>query len=58
MSQTYIPKELRVRVAQAAQYRCGYCLTGAAIVGSPLEIDHLLPESLGGKTEEANLWLA
>ncbi len=55
MSQTYIPKKLRDRVAKVAQYRCGYCLTRAAIVGSPLEIDHLTPEALGGKTEESNL---
>jgi hypothetical protein len=58
MSQSYIPKILRERVATQARHRCGYCLTSEAIVGTPMEIDHIIPESLGGQTEEDNLWLA
>ena len=58
MSTGYIPKELRERVARQAQYRCGYCLSAEAIVGAPMEIDHLVPQALGGLTEEDNLWLA
>lgn len=58
MSKAYIPKALRELVAQQARHRCGYCLTREAIVGTPMEIDHLIPESLGGLTEEDNLWLA
>jgi 5-methylcytosine-specific restriction endonuclease McrA len=58
MSQTYIPKELRERVAAQARYRCGYCLTAEAVVGTPMEFEHLIPEALGGLTEEENLWLA
>jgi len=58
MSRSYVPLWLRERVAQTAQYRCGYCLSSEAVVGAPMEIDHLIPESLGGLTEEANLWLA
>jgi len=58
MSEARIPKALRSRVAEQAQYRCGYCLTSEHIVGAPMEIDHLIPESLGGLTEEENLWLA
>jgi hypothetical protein len=58
MSRSYIPKSLRQRVAEAANYQCGYCLSTEAIVGAPMEIDHLIPESLGGLTEEENLWLA
>jgi HNH endonuclease len=58
MSQTYISKDLRERVAEQARFRCGYCLTAEAIVDVPMEIDHLIPESLGGLTEEPNLWLA
>ena len=27
-------------------------------MGTPMEIDHLLPEASGGRTEENNLWLA
>lgn len=50
-------RELRERVSRQAGYRCGYCLTTEAVVGTPMELDHLLPESLGGLTEEQNLWL-
>ena len=35
MSQSYIPLELRQRVAEQARHRCGYCLTSEAIVGAP-----------------------
>jgi hypothetical protein len=58
MSRTYIPKALRDRVAVQARHRCGYCLTAEAIVGMPMELEHLIPESLGGSSEEENLWLA
>jgi 5-methylcytosine-specific restriction endonuclease McrA len=58
MSQTYISPELRKRVAEQARHRCGYCLTREDIVGTPMEMDHIIPESLGGRTEEDNLWLA
>src|SRR5438105_2006457 len=58
MSTSHISKELRQRVAAQAGYRCGYCLTSEALVGTPMELDHIIPESLGGPTEEANLWLA
>ena len=58
MSSDYIPVELRRRVAEQARYRCGYCLTQEAVVGRPMEMDHLDPRSLGGPTTENNLWLA
>ena len=58
MTRTFIPRQLRERVALQARNRCGYCLTAEAFVGAPMEADHLLPQSLGGETEEANLWLA
>lgn len=58
MSTTYIPKALRERVTDQGKRRCGYCLTREAIVGTPMEVDHIVPESLGGPTEEDNLWLA
>lgn len=53
-----VPKAVRRRVAEAAGYRCGYCLTSQEIVGPLLEIDHLMPEALGGSSDESNLWLA
>ncbi len=58
MSKTYIPTELRQLVAQDARYRCGYCLTAQRIIGRPMVMDHLLPESQGGPTVRENLWLA
>lgn len=58
MSRAYIPKSLRDRVAARAKFRCGYCLTSSWIVGTPFDIDHIIPTSLGGLTEEENLWLA
>lgn len=53
-----VSRAVRRRVAEAAGYRCGYCLTSQEIVGPLLEIDHLIPEALGGTSDEANLWLA
>ena len=58
MSATRVPVALRERVARQARYRCGYRLTAEDVVGSAMEIDHLLPEAHGGLTEEENLWLA
>lgn len=58
MSDTFISASLRQRVSRQARYRCGYCLTQEKIVGAPMEIDHIIPQALGGETVEANLWLA
>jgi len=58
MSQAYIHKALRERVAAQAGNRCGYCRTSSSLVGTSFEVDHIIPESLGGRTEEENLWLA
>ncbi|MEM7112337.1 MAG: HNH endonuclease signature motif containing protein [Chloroflexota bacterium] len=58
MSRQYISKSLRASVSREAKYRCGYCLTLAKIIGTPMEIDHIIPEALGGLTDEDNLWLA
>ena len=58
MSNAHVPRALRERVEAQAMRRCGYCLSTELIVGAPMEIDHLIPESLGGLTDENNLWLA
>lgn len=58
MSATRVPAALRQRVARQARYRCGYCLTAEEVVGAAMQVDHMLPEALGGLTEEENLWLA
>ena len=56
MSQRYISKELRLRVMMQARHRCGYCLTREDITGQSMEIDHIIPQSLGGSDDEDNLW--
>ncbi|NOX63150.1 MAG: HNH endonuclease [Chloroflexi bacterium] len=58
MSPGYISAKLRARVRAQAQHRCGYCLTPEVLVGMEMEIDHIIPLSLGGSDEESNLWLA
>ncbi len=58
MSDLRIPKALRQKITEQARHRCGYCLTSEFVVGAPMEIDHLIPLSFGGPTEENNLWLA
>ncbi len=58
MTSGYIPRDLHRRISQQARHRCGYCLSQEAIVGAPMEIEHIFPKSLGGATEEGNLWLA
>jgi hypothetical protein len=48
MSRTAISGALRQRVAEAARFRCGYCLTSQRVIGPLLEIDHIVPEARGG----------
>jgi hypothetical protein len=43
---------------EQARERCGYCLTSQHIIGPLLEIEHYIPESRGGTSDEENLWLA
>ncbi|HXV44501.1 MAG TPA: HNH endonuclease signature motif containing protein [Anaerolineae bacterium] len=58
MSTQPISAALRQRVAAAARFRCGYCLTSQQIIGPLLEIDHIIPEAKGGTSDEENLFLA
>jgi hypothetical protein len=58
MSRSYVPAALRRKVAVRARYRCGYCRTSETIAGTPMEVEHIVPESRGGSTTEDNLWLA
>ena len=48
MSRSHIGRALREQVTRDARRRCGYCLTSARITGTPMEVDHIIPESLGG----------
>jgi hypothetical protein len=58
MSTQHIPTAPRLRVAETARFRCGYCLTSQRIIGPLLEIEHLIPEAKGGTADEDNLFLA
>ncbi|KYC36970.1 HNH endonuclease [Scytonema hofmannii PCC 7110] len=55
MSVTYIPAALRRLVEERARYRCEYCLLPQNISFFPHEIDHVIPEKHGGKTDAGNL---
>ncbi|WP_219898752.1 HNH endonuclease [Phormidesmis priestleyi] len=58
MNRPYISVEVVRQVREAAQNRCGYCLSPQFLVMARLEIEHLIPASKGGSSEESNLWLA
>ena len=58
MPSSRVTGELRQRVFDYARFRCGYCQTSQLVIGPLLEIDHIIPESRGGGSEEPNLWVA
>jgi HNH endonuclease len=58
MGRSYISVELDRRVREAAQSRCGYCLSPQHLVMARLEIEHIIPLSKQGSNDESNLWLA
>jgi 5-methylcytosine-specific restriction endonuclease McrA len=58
MSPTDIPESVRVPVREAAQSRCGYCLSPQQYVMAKLEVEHLIPRAQGGSDDESNLWLS
>jgi hypothetical protein len=58
MSGTYIPKALRILVTKRANNRCEYCQTPGLYTAMQMEIDHIIPQSLEGRTHETNLCLA
>lgn len=53
-----ITKAQRQRIAEVANYRCGYCLLQEVVSGIPLTIEHILPKALGGTDDDENLWLS
>ncbi|MEP7339676.1 MAG: HNH endonuclease [Acidobacteriota bacterium] len=54
-----IPPVLRRRLrAEAVELLCAYCHGPEKLLGMPLEADHIIATSRGGKTVIANLCLA
>ena len=58
MSETYIPAELRRLVRERAGERCEYCGLAEADTWFGCEVDHIVSEKHGGRTEAQNLALA
>jgi HNH endonuclease len=58
MSPGKVSDELRERVREQAEDRCGYCRCAQRYVFGPLEIDHIIPTARSGTDDEDNLWLA
>lgn len=53
-----ISSTLRKRLRETVELRCAYCHSLESLLGLPLEADHIIPISRGGKTILANLCLA
>jgi HNH endonuclease len=58
MSKTYIPISLRKQVYEQAKGVCEYCLMPDIATFAPHEIDHIIAEKHGGRTEPENLALS
>ena len=58
MSRPYIPVAVRQRVRAFYKFRCAYCQTQTAVVGDDLEVEHIIPLSAAGSSDETNLCLA
>jgi hypothetical protein len=56
MSKMRVGRRLRAQVLVDAGGHCGYCRLSEEITGTPLEIEHIVPEGRGGSTRRANLW--
>ncbi|MDQ2746490.1 MAG: HNH endonuclease [Acidobacteriota bacterium] len=50
--------KLHLKIIEAANNRCGYCLIHQQYTNSILEIEHIIPKSKGGTNSEENLWLS
>jgi HNH endonuclease len=55
---SFSSQEWREQLAKVSKNRCGYCLTQEAVSGVRLTLEHIIPLSKGGQTEESNLWLS
>lgn len=57
MSLSYIPVALRRLVEEQANQECEYCLLPTKVAFFPHEIDHIIAQKHGGKTDAENLAL-
>jgi hypothetical protein len=53
-----ISRTVRTQVETQAGNRCGYCLSPQRLILGRLQIDHIIPQAVGGTDDEQNLWLA
>jgi len=53
-----IPTALYERLKSQVGPLCGYCRTSSRIIGHPLTVEHIIPVSRGGSSDEDNLWLS
>jgi len=58
VSLTHIPADLRRLVESRAGSRCECCLLSSTLSFFPHEVDHVIAEKHGGRTEAENLALA
>ena len=58
MSKTYIPQALRAEAEAYFHGRCAYCRSPQALMNVTFEIDHIMPEAMGGRTIRDNLAFA
>ena len=54
----YISAAIDRQVREAAQHRCGYCLSPQHLLMARLEIEHIVPLAKQGGSDVLNLWLA
>jgi 5-methylcytosine-specific restriction endonuclease McrA len=50
-----IPETMRQELFAQANHRCEYCRTSRRLIGMPLVVDHIIPQSAGGSDEPDNL---
>ncbi len=42
MPRVYVSEALRLKVAEDARHRCGYCLTAQEFTAMPLHVEHFI----------------
>ena len=53
-----VPPKLQILIRERDRDRCAYCRSPESLTVTRFEIDHIIPKSLGGVSEESNLCLA